>query len=107
MIRPAIGSVRSCVGARNRLPTMRVFGTRSLSNHADPGGHLIAAKYSADSLISSSDITFASSIIVFVSACADRPIAAGVLEVLKLPHEVRDRQPGRRRILGASFAVGR
>ena len=30
-----------------------------------------------------------------------------VPEVLKLPHEVRDRQPGRRRVLGTSFAVGK
>ena len=66
MMRPAIGSVRSCVAARNRLPTMRVFGTRSLSTTRIQGVHLIAAKYSADSRISSSVITFASSIIVFV-----------------------------------------
>ena len=45
---------------------MRVFGTRSLSTTRIHGVHLIAAKYSADSLISSSVIAFASSIIVLV-----------------------------------------
>ena len=45
---------------------MRVLGTVSLSMTRIQGVHLIAAKYSAETRISSSVMTFARSIMVFV-----------------------------------------
>src|SRR5213596_1401929 len=78
MIRPAIGSVLACSIGRNRLPAIRVFGTRLVSTTRIHGVHFIAPKYAAAAFTSSSVMAFASSIIVLVfgflgSAVCRRP----------------------------------
>ena len=44
MMRPAIGSVIACSIGRNRLPAIRVFGTRSVSTTRIHGVHFIELK---------------------------------------------------------------
>src|SRR6266516_3874915 len=66
IMRMPIGSVFSCYSGRNRLPAMRVFGTRLVSTTRTQGHHFIEPKYSAAAFSSSSVNDFASSIIVFV-----------------------------------------
>src|SRR5207244_9845737 len=68
MMRCPIGSFPAPSSTRNMPPAMRVFGTMSASTTLIHGDHLMAEKYCAACLISSSVMFFANEIMRFVLA---------------------------------------
>jgi len=61
-----MSSAFTCSIATKRLPTIRVFGTKSVSITRVHGVHFLAPKYSAAAAISSSVMAFASTPMVGV-----------------------------------------
>ena len=100
MMRPAIGSVLACRIGRNRLPTMRVFGTSVRLDDASPRRPVHRRRSTPPpAFTSSSVIAFASSIIVLVfglrgSAVCRRPFRKSW--IWRMKYGDRQRRPARR-----------